>query len=82
MLSIRDPARFFPCSGVFVTECTGFVQRTITAGSETYLGDIYSDDPSCKLVFRKLFNGGEAGVHRIVALRMHPSGTKVTKEPC
>merc|ERR1711963_137410 len=72
MLSIRDPARFFPCSSVSIRECTGFVQRTITAGSETYIENIYSDEPSCELVFRKLVNGSETDVERVVALRTHP----------
>jgi len=72
MLSIRDPARFFPCSGVSIKECTGFVQRTITTGSETYIENIYADEPSNELVFRKLFNGSETDVERIVAVRTHP----------
>merc|ERR1719476_627042 len=72
MLSIRDPARFFSCSGVSIKECAGFVQRTITAGSETYLENIYADEPSCELVFRKLVNGSESDVERVVALRTHP----------
>jgi len=72
MLSIRDPARFFPCSGVSIKECAGFVQRTITAGSETYMENIYSDEPSCEIVFRKLVNGSETDVERVVALRTHP----------
>merc|ERR1719166_852290 len=76
MLSIRDPARFFPCSGVSITECQGFVQRTITTGSETYLENIYSDEPSCEIVFRKLFNGSETDVERVVALRTHPLQTE------
>ena len=45
--------------GVSIEECTGFVQRTITTGSETYIENIYSDVPSCKLVFRKLSNSSE-----------------------
>jgi len=72
MLSIREPARFFPCSGVSIKECNGFVQRTITAGSETYIENIYSDDPSCEVTFRKLVNGAETDVERVVALRTHP----------
>merc|ERR1712117_876222 len=40
MISIRDPARFFPCSDVSIKECAGFVQRTITAGSETYVESV------------------------------------------
>jgi len=72
MLSIRDPARFFPCSGVSITECKGFAQRTITTGSETYIENIYSDEPACEIVFRKLFNGSETDVERVIALRTHP----------
>merc|ERR1719414_1395950 len=72
MLSIRDPARFFKCSGVSTKECNGFVQRTITAGSETYLENIYSDESSCELVFRKLVNGAETDIEHVVALRTHP----------
>merc|ERR1719330_691671 len=68
MISIRDPARFFPCASVSIKECTGFVQRTITAGSETYIENIYADEPSCELVFRKLVNGSETDVERVVAL--------------
>merc|ERR1719491_2372926 len=72
MLSIREPARFFPCSGVSIKECNGFVQRTITAGSETYIENIYADEPSCEVTFRKLVNGAETDVERVVALRTHP----------
>merc|ERR1719336_1963697 len=72
ILSIRDPARFFQCSGVSIKECAGFVQRTITTGSETYIENIYVDEPSNELVFRKLFNGSETDIERVVALRTHP----------
>merc|ERR1711884_137304 len=72
MLSLRDPARFFACSGVSIKECSGFVQRTITAGSETYLENIYVNEPSCEIAFRKLFNGVETDVERVVAVRTHP----------
>merc|ERR1740123_1129326 len=72
LLSIREPARFFPCSGVSIKECNGFVQRTITAGSETYLENIYSDEPACEIIFRKLVNGAETDVERVIALRTHP----------
>jgi len=72
MLSLREPARFFPCSGVSIKECNGFVQRTITTGSETYSENISDDEPSCEIVFRKLVNGSEADVERVVALRTHP----------
>merc|ERR1712027_293272 len=72
MISIRDPARFFPCSDVSIKECAGFVQRTITAGSETYIENIYSDEPSCEIVYRKLVNSSETDTERVVALRTHP----------
>merc|ERR1712117_933235 len=72
MLSIRDPARFFQCTGVSTKECSGFVQRTITAGSETYLENIYVDEASCEIAFRKLKNGAETDVERVVASRTHP----------
>merc|ERR550532_3258900 len=72
MLSVRDPARFFPCSGVSIKECNGFVQRTLTAGSETYIENIYTDESSCEMIFRKLVNGAETDVERVVALRTHP----------
>merc|ERR1711992_234432 len=72
MLSIREPARFFPCTGISIKGCNGFVQRTITAGSETYLENIYSDEPSCEITFRKLVSGAEIDVERVVALRTHP----------
>merc|ERR1712154_673798 len=32
----------------------------------------YSDESSCELVFRKLVNGSETDVERVVALRTHP----------
>merc|ERR1711992_181458 len=70
--SIRDPARFFACSDVSIKECQGFVQRTITASGETYLENIYCDEPSCEIVYRKLFNGSETDIERVVALRTHP----------
>merc|ERR1712241_985066 len=72
MESIRDPARFFACSDVSIKECQGFMQRTITANGETYIENIYSDEPSCEIVYRKLVNGSETDTERVVALRTHP----------
>ncbi|MFC4290722.1 hypothetical protein ACFOYZ_29680, partial [Neobacillus cucumis] len=72
MTSIRAPARFFACSDVSIKECQGFVQRTITANGETYIENIYSDEPSCEIVYRKLVNGSETDTERVVALRTHP----------
>merc|ERR1712079_527090 len=66
--SIRDPARFFACSDVSIQECAGFVQRTITANVE----NIYADEPSCEIVYRKLVNGSETDQERVVAVRAHP----------
>merc|ERR1712045_1114597 len=51
--SIREPSRFFTCSDVSIKECKGFVQRTMTANGETYVENIYSDEPSCEIVFRQ-----------------------------
>jgi len=70
--SIREPARFYPCSDVSIKECAGFVQRTLTANGETYVENIYSDEPSCEIVYRKLVNGSETDVERVVAVRTHP----------
>merc|ERR1719220_502115 len=72
MESIREPSRFYACSDVAIKECNGFVQRTITANGETYIENIYSDEPSCEIVYRKLSNGSETDVERVVALRTHP----------
>merc|ERR1719471_937658 len=72
MESIREPARFYSCSDVAIKECTGFVQRQLTANGETYLENIYCDEPSCEIVYRKLVNGSETDVERVVALRTHP----------
>merc|ERR1712045_314534 len=72
MESIRDPARFYACSDVSIKECAGFVQRTITANGETYLENIYEDEPSCEIVYRKLVNGSETDQERVIALRAHP----------
>ena len=72
MESIREPSRFYACSDVAFKECNGFVQRTITANGETYLENIYCDEPSCEIVYRKLFNGSETDIERVVALRTHP----------
>merc|ERR1712051_19089 len=72
MESIREPARFFACSNVSIKECKGFVQRTMTVKGETYSENIYSDEPSCEIVYRKLVNGSETDIERVVALRAHP----------
>ena len=69
---VRDPARFFACSDVSIKECAGFVQRTITANGETYLENIYEDEPSCEIVYRKLVNGSETDHERVTAPRAHP----------
>ena len=37
LLSIHNPARFFSCPDVSTKECSGSVQCTFTAGSETYM---------------------------------------------
>jgi len=63
---------------VSIKDCRGFVQRTIKAGSETYLENIYTDEPSCEIVFRKLVNSAglensaETDIERVIALRSHP----------
>merc|ERR550534_1477690 len=72
MESIREPARFFPCSGVSIQEKQGYVQRTLTANGETYTENIYDDEASCEIVYRKLSNGAETDLERVVALRTHP----------
>merc|ERR1712051_1087991 len=72
MESIREPSRFFACSNVSITECKGFLQRTMTVKGETYSENIYSDEPSCEIVYRKLVNGSETDIERVVALRSHP----------
>merc|ERR1719208_674242 len=72
MESIREPARFYSCSDVSIKECAGFVQRQLTANGETYLENIYCDEPSCEIVYRKLVNGSETDTERVVALRTHP----------
>merc|ERR1712127_133735 len=70
--SIREPARFFACSDVSIKECQGFLQRTITVNGETYVENICCDEPSCEIVYRKLFNGSGTDIERVVALRTHP----------
>merc|ERR1712203_1024413 len=70
--SLRDPARFYPCSGVSIAERQGFIQRTLTANGETYTENIYDDEASCEIVYRKLSNGAETDLERVVALRTHP----------
>ena len=48
------------------------MQRTMTAGSETYVENIYIDEYSCEMVFRELVNGAETDIERVVALRSQP----------
>lgn len=72
MESVREPARFFACSDVAVEEKKDFVTRTVTANGETYVENIYCDEPSCEIVYRKLYNGAETDIERVVALRTHP----------
>merc|ERR1712242_624645 len=38
----------------------------------TYVENIYSNEPSCEIVYRKLVNGSETDVERVVAVRTHP----------
>merc|ERR1712012_617522 len=70
--SIREPQAFFQCSGVSIKDCNGFVQRTMTANGETYTENIYEDELSCELVYRKLVFGAEADTERVIAVRTHP----------
>jgi len=73
MASVRDPARFFDCSEVSVEECKGCVRRELLiAHGEASLEHIYVDEPSCEVVYRRLVNGAETDVERVVALRTHP----------
>merc|ERR1712127_462096 len=72
MENIREPARFFACSGVSIKENKDFVQRTLTANGETFTENIYCDEASCEIVYRKLNNGSETDIERVVALRSHP----------
>ena len=86
MLSLRDPARFFPCSGVSINECSGYAQRTIMAGSETFPENIYTDEASCEMTFRKLVNDVETNIAHVVAdqpgylarsMTINPAGKRV-----
>jgi len=72
MESIREPARFYACSDISIKECNGFLQRTLTANGQTTLENIYCDESSCEIVYRKLVNGAETDIERVVALRTHP----------
>merc|ERR1711953_1497780 len=82
MGSIRDPARFFACSDVRIKEGAGFVQRTITANGETYLENIYEDEPSCEVAYRKLVNCSETDQERVIALRAHPPEMEFHMRKC
>jgi len=70
--SIREPSRFFNCSDVSIKDCRGFVQRTLSANGVTYTENICDDEASCEIVYRKVENGVEADLERVVALRTHP----------
>merc|ERR1719422_1070702 len=70
--SIREPQAFYQCSGVSITDCKGFVQRTMTVNGASTTENIFEEELSCELVYRKLVNGVEADVERVIALRTHP----------
>merc|ERR1712032_241889 len=53
-------------------EKQGYIQRTLTASGQTYTENIYDDEASCEIVYRKLSNGAETDLERVVALRTHP----------
>jgi len=72
VLPIHVPARFFPCSGVSIMECKSLAQRTITTGSETFIGNVFADEPSCEVAFRGPSDGSETDVRSAIALRTHP----------
>jgi hypothetical protein len=58
---------------VKITDCDGYVQRSLTANGKTFTENIYEDEPSCELVYRKLdADGKETDIERVVALRTHP----------
>merc|ERR1712012_723996 len=44
----------------------------MTANGETYTENIYEDELSCELVYRKLVFGAEADIERVIAVRTHP----------
>jgi len=70
--SIREPGRFYDCSGVSINDCRGYVQRTMTANGQTSTDNVYDDESSCEIVYRQVVNGVEAEIERVVALRTHP----------
>ena len=45
------------------------MQRTVTAGSETFPEIIYTDEASCEVIFRRLVNDVETDIARVVADR-------------
>ena len=55
-----------------INVCSGSVQCTITAGSETYIESVCPDVPSCELESGKLLGGSETDVVRMVALCKQP----------
>lgn len=44
----------------------------MTAGQETYTENIYDDEATCEIAYRKLVNGQESAIERVVAVRTHP----------
>ena len=48
------------------------MQRTLTANGETYDENVYEDEPSCEVVYRKLVDGSETDRERVVACRANP----------
>merc|ERR1719197_1149750 len=76
--AIREPERFMPVSDVSFKAVTGTggkpcVQRTMTASGKTFTENIYEDEASCEIVYRKLdASGNEQPIERVVALRTHP----------
>jgi len=72
MASIREPGRFYSCSGVSIRERSGFVERTLTANGETFVENIYDDEKTSEIVFRKLVNGSETDVERVAVVRTNP----------
>ena len=43
-MSLREPQAFYQCSGVSITDCKGFVPRTMTANGETFTENLFEDE--------------------------------------
>jgi len=69
---IREPQRFMKSKVDKISDNSGYVQRTVSMAGKSSTDNIYVYEASNEIVYRKVVDGVEGDLERVVALRTHP----------